>query len=111
MKHIQIWGTILVSVFLVVGCSITATDGDEGQGPVHLDELNAELTDPRLLRKLGVEGVILLEAEPYRVIIAESGTVEPIGDLYYTIQDGWHLKAENETLEFLPGEGWIISEQ
>jgi hypothetical protein len=37
--------------------------------------------------------------------------VEPIGELYYTIQDAWHLKADNETFEFVPGEGWIIAEQ
>jgi hypothetical protein len=76
-----------------------------------MDELNTELTGPRLLRKLGVEGVVLLEVETYRVTIAETGTVEPIGELYYTIQDGWHLKADNEILEFVPGEGWIIAEQ
>jgi hypothetical protein len=111
MKHLLIWGIILVTVFLLLGCSSAATDGDGAQGPVYMDELNKELTDPRLLQKLGVEGVVILEVETYHVTIAESGTVEPIGELYYTIQDGWHLKAENEILEFLPGEGWIIAEQ
>ncbi len=108
---ILVWGTILASFILIVGCSSISLDGDEDQGPVHLDELKAELTDPRLLRKLGVEGVVLLEVERYRVTIAETGTVEPIGELYYTIQDGWHLKADNEVLEFVPGEGWLIAEQ
>lgn len=111
MKRIHEWATILVCVTLVVGCSSISTDGDKGQGPVHADELNEELTDPRLLRRLGVEAVVLLEVERYRVTIAEIGTVEPIGELYYTIQDGWHLKADNEVLEFVPGDGWIIAEQ
>jgi hypothetical protein len=52
-----------------------------------------------------------LEVEQYRVTIAETGTVEAIGELYYTVQDGWHLKADNETFEFVPREGWIIAEQ
>jgi len=111
MMRNQIWAIILISVILVVGCSSPSTDSDKDQSPVYMDELNAELTDPRLLRKLGVEGVVLLEVERYRVMIAETGTIEPIGELYYTIQDGWHLKAGNETFEFVTGEGWIIAEQ
>ena len=107
----QILAIILISVILVVGCSSASTDSDKNQSPVYIDELNAELTDPRLLWKLGIEGVVLLEVERYRVTIAETGTNEPIGELYYTIQDGWHLKADNETFEFVPGEGWIIAEQ
>jgi hypothetical protein len=86
-------------------------ESDKAERPIHLDELNAELTDPRLLRRLGVEAVVLLEVERYRVTIAEIGSTEPLGELYYTIQDGWHLRADNEVFEFVPGEGWIISEQ
>ena len=111
MKFFPILLIVLVSSLLVIGCSNTSTDVNNGQGPVHLDELNAELTDQRLLRKLGVEGVVLLDVEPYRVTITEVGTAEPIGELHYTIQDGWHLNAENEILEFISGEGWIIAEQ
>lgn len=105
------WIYLLIAVILIAGCSSISADGDKDSGPVHLDELRAELTDPRLLRKLGVEEVVLLEVERFWVTIAEAGTVEPIGELYYTIQDAWHLKADNETFEFVPGEGWIIAEQ
>lgn len=111
MNRSQVWVAILISVILITGCSSTPTIDDKDQGPVYLDELNTELTDPRLLRKLGVESVVLLELEQYRVTIAETGTVEAIGELYYTVQDGWHLKADNETFEFVPREGWIIAEQ
>lgn len=105
------WIYLLISVILIAGCSTISANGNKDPGTVYLDELNAKLTDPRLLRKLGVEEVVLLEVERFWVTIAETGTVEPIGELYYTIQDGWHLKADNETFEFVPGEGWIIGEQ
>jgi hypothetical protein len=111
MKLLQLWCTAFVICFFTVGCASISKQDNREEGPFHPDELYAELADSRLLNKLGVEGVILLDVEPYRVTIAEIGTTEPIGELYYTIQDGWHLKAENEVLEFIAGEGWIIAEQ
>lgn len=111
MKCSQILVHLLPILILVAGCSSISTESDKDQIPFKIDELNSELADPRLLQKLGVESVSLLEVERFRVTIAEAGRSEPIGELYYTIQDGWHLKAENETFEFVPGEGWIIAEQ
>jgi hypothetical protein len=55
--------------------------------------------------------IILLETDAYRVTIGTPESTEPIGAMYYTIQDGWHLKAENERMEFITGRGWIIAEQ
>lgn len=79
--------------------------------PIYPEELSEKLADPRLLGRLGVEEVILLEIEVYRVTIGVPGSDDPIGEMYYTIQDGWHLKADNERLEYVPGEGWLIAEQ
>lgn len=111
MKPSRLLAPFLITIILVTGCSSTPTENDKDQNPVYFDELNTELADPRLLQKLGVVEVVLLEVERFRVTIAQAGKSEPIGELYYTIQDGWHLKAENEIFEFVPGEGWIIGEQ
>jgi hypothetical protein len=99
---------VLLTVFGLAGC---ASRGAPHDVPVHRDELETELTDPRLLQRLGAESLVLLEVEAYRVTIARSGSDVPIGELYYTVQDGWHLKADNEVMDFVPGKGWVIAEQ
>jgi hypothetical protein len=105
--------SILLLVLLLLFASCTAKTQPEGtpSGPVHPDELAEKLADRRLLRRLGVSRIILLETDAYRVTIGAPGDTDPIGEMYYTIQDGWHFKAENERMEFVTGEGWIIAEQ
>ena len=49
--------------------------------------------------------------ELYHVSLGNADSNEPIGEMFYTIQDGWHLKADNEIMEFVPGERWLIAEQ
>ena len=102
---------IIFALFLLVGCSEKPDDEMPSNIPVYQEELNAELSDPRLLKRLGVDEIILLEVETYHVTIGSPDISEPLGELYYTIQDGWHLKAENEVMKFVPGEGWLIAEQ
>ena len=79
--------------------------------PVHQEELETKLADPRLLKQLEVDEPVLLKVERYWVSLGNSDTNKPIGEMFYTIQDGWHLKADNEQMEFVPGQGWLIAEQ
>lgn len=109
----RIQASVLLLLLLFVSASCTGRDRSEGAtvGPVQPDELAEKLADRRLLRRLGVSEIILLETEPYRVTIGTPGSTEPIGEMYYTIQDSWHFMAENERMEFVPGKGWSIAEQ
>ena len=111
VKQIMVFFLLLISFISLVGCSAQSTEEIPSDVPVFEDELKTKLADPRLLARLGVEALILLEVESYRVTIGSTNSSEPIGELYYTIQDGWHLKAENEVMKFVPGEGWLIAEQ
>ena len=94
-----------------MGCSKQSVEEIPADGPVFEEELQAKLIDPRLLDRLGTKEIIILEIDAYRVTIGSPESREPLGELFYTIQDGWHLKAENEVMEFVPGEGWLIAEQ
>ena len=69
------------------------------------------MADRRLLRNLDVSEIILLKVEMYSVSVGNSDTDEPIGEIFYTIQDGRHLKADNEQMEFVPVKGWLIAKQ
>ena len=78
---------------------------------VHTDELEAYLQDPRLLERLQVENLIVLDAEVDTASITIPSSTRSIGMVYYTIQDGWHLKNSNERMEHKSGKGWLIHEQ
>jgi hypothetical protein len=88
-----------------------AVTGEPNQSLVHPDELFAYLDSPFLLTYLGIDQAIVLEVRVDKAVIGAAGTDEPLGEVYYTIQDGWHLKRENERMEFKPGQGWLIWEQ
>ncbi len=104
------FAALLLAAAILGGCG-APPDSAPSDTPFEPEELESKLSDPRLLRKLGVEEVVLLEIELLRVTLGTPGSDEPIGEMYYTIQDGWHLKAENERMEFIPGEGWLIYEK
>jgi len=78
---------------------------------VHQEELNEYLKDKRLLGMLDVTELVILEAHGDRVVVGERASGKQIGEVYYTIQDRWHLKQAHERMEHKPGEGWIIWEQ
>ena len=103
--------SILGLVILISACTLFFKRENLAGVPIHQDELEAKLTDPRLLGRFGVEKILILESETYIVRIGAKGSDQAIGEMYYTIQDGWHLKADHEIMEFVPGEGWIIAEQ
>lgn len=96
---------------LVSACSLFTRGNIEPEGPIHMEELEHKLSDPRLLRRLGVSEIVILESDTYWVLISVPGNDDPLGEMYYTIQDGWHLKADNEVMEFVRGKGWLIAEQ
>ena len=77
----------------------------------HYDELLAYLDGKFVQEYLGVEKTIVLETGVEKVIIGCARARKPLGEVYYTIQDGWHLKRENERMEYVPGKGWLIWEQ
>jgi hypothetical protein len=78
---------------------------------VHPDELLAYLESPFLLTYLGINQAIILEVEVDKVVVGAAGIDKPLGEAYYTIQDGWHLKRENERMEHKAGQGWLIWEK
>ena len=75
------------------------------------DELQAYLTEPHLLNRLGVESLKVLESHGDWVTVGTDKSDVPIGEVYYTIQNGWYLKADNVHMEHVPGKGWSIAEQ
>ena len=91
----------------------TATEARSSQveEPIHRDQLRAYLGSKRLLGMLGLERVVIIKSSRNRVTIAAGDSKGPVGEVYYTIQDGWHLKQANERMEYRPGEGWAIWEQ
>ena len=82
---------------LLVGCGVSAVphaDSPELQnldrddwGVVHADELREYLQSRELLDRLRLKQAAVL---------------------YYTIQEGWYLPQDNETVEHRRGEGWSI---
>ncbi len=102
-------GLVLVP-FLLLACSGRPPVRSETT-PVHREELDRELADPRLLGRFGVEELVLLEVGVDRVTIAAPNSNEALGEMYYTLQNGWHLKAPNELMIRVPGKGWLIAEQ
>jgi hypothetical protein len=89
--------------FKVIDIPMDLTEKYEG--------LNKYLKDVRLLKRLGVKNIKILEPHIDYVIIGTFDSDKPLGEVYYTIQDGWHLKNENERMEYKPGQGWLIWEQ
>jgi hypothetical protein len=122
-------GTVLVLVLLsvLVGACSESSSGNEvsvQEAPfpddvtrnaidsvMHYDELLNYLNSQFLLKHLGVEEITILETDVDKAIIGSASTQEPLGEVYYTIQDGWHLRRENERMEHVPGKGWLIWEQ
>ena len=102
---------LLIVPVILIGCSTNDKPVELKDIPIHQRELEEKLADSRLLRKLDVDEIVLLKVELYHVSIGNSITDDPIGEMFYTIQDGWHLKADNELMEFVPGKGWLIAEQ
>ena len=102
---------IVVIMTLVSACSLFPMGNIEPEGPIFPEELEHKLSDPRLLLRLGVSEIVILESDTYWVLIGAPGNDDPLGEMYYTIQDGWHLKADNEVMEFVRGKGWLIAEQ
>ena len=102
-------------LFLGVGChSQSATAPGQPVATAEkfsLDELQTYLTDPHLLNRLGVKKLKVVQSHGDWVTVGTDRSDAPLGDVYYTIQDGWHLKAENERMEHVPGKGWRIWEQ
>jgi hypothetical protein len=105
-------GIVIIGIMsLVSACSLLPRGNIEPDSPIFLEELEHKLTDPRLLRKLGVSEIVIFESDKYWVLIGAPANDDPLGEMYYTIQDGWHLKADNEVMEFVRGKGWLIAEQ
>lgn len=103
---------VLIGIMtLVSACSLFPRSNITPAGPIHPEELEHKLSDPRLLRRLAVPEILILESDTYWVLIGALGNDDPLGEMYYTIQDGWHLKADNEVMEFVRGKGWLIAEQ
>lgn len=96
---------------LLSACALSPIATEAPEVPIELESLLEEITDPRLLRQLGVERLTILEAETYRAEIGTPSDQETLGTMYFTIQDGWHLKADHEVMQFVPGQGWLIAEQ
>jgi hypothetical protein len=74
-------------------------------------ELRAYLSDERLLRMLKADEVVIIETDTDRVVVGDKVCRKRLGEVYYTVQDGWHLKRPNERMERKSGEGWLIWEQ
>lgn len=102
---------IVVLLSSLSGCNRAWPADNKPGNPVEPAGLAGELSDRRLQRRLGVDEIAILESETYRVVIGSSITGETLGIMYYTIQDGWHLRADNEVMEFVRGRGWVIGEQ
>ena len=103
--------TILGLVILIAACALFYSRESKEGVPIRQEELETKLADPRLLKRFDVEEIFILETDTYKVLIGSRESDRLLGEMYYTIQDGWHLKADNEILEFVPGEGWLIAEQ
>ncbi|NIM99366.1 MAG: hypothetical protein GTO24_15215 [candidate division Zixibacteria bacterium] len=100
-----------ILIILVSACAGSSFGEDVQGDPVEIDELQAKLADQRLQSRLGVKEITILGTETYRVLLGTKGSDQPIDEMYYTIQDGWHLKADHKVMEFVRGKGWLISEQ
>jgi hypothetical protein len=78
---------------------------------VHEKQLHGYLRDEGILRMLGVKELVILEAMVDRVMVGDKASGKKVGEVYYTVQDGWHLTRPNERMAHKPGEGWLIWEE
>jgi hypothetical protein len=111
--------TFLFLSVVLSGCRPSSNDAlvrakpsDEDARPVlvHEKELREYLSDERVLRMLNVKELVIVEADVDRVLVRDKASGKEVGEVYYTIQDRWHLKRSNERMEHRPGEGWLIGE-
>jgi hypothetical protein len=120
MNKTLITATFLLLVLPLGGCRPPSDDAspqtkssekDVRTALVHEKELREYLNDERVLRMLKVKELIIISADVDRVVVGDKTTGKEVGEIYYTIQDRWHLKRSNERMEHKPGEGWLIWEQ